>query len=302
MIMKKIIGLFVLLVITTNVFSQYYFDKESAVIDIYSDIRNGNTNSITDFYYWFETNNEKYILAYDADVDKSKWEHDYYAKDPYKSRELILYRFDDNKWVKASNVVQVDYNTFKEHVNFETHGGSKTQCYSKINYRGLGQGMVKVLDNGCVLMFLTTDYKTVDRIHNISSKTERCTCCDMHYSVCYSSMIKYEYNAVVILVPNGDQTYTATRFKPANKITKHPELVVNELLKITESKNEIIIDIWNKEICESEEADSSIIHTYESGRTKEIFYKKKHFTTLRFDIYGTKVCYSGEYNLIEKND
>lgn len=301
--MKRLFGLFALILLATNVFGQsHYFDATSAVTHKYIDIRDGDINGVSDYYYGFETNNKKYVLSYRADVDKSEWEHNSFAKDPFRSRELVLYRFDGyDNWVKASNVVQVDYRDFEIDIDYGTHV-NRSQTNSFIETRGLGNGMVKVLNNGCVVMFLTIDYKTVDKIHTYSQETKRYTCCDGHKDGYVGSSPNYSYNAVVILVPNGDQTYTATRFEPVNKRTKYPDLVVNELLKITESENEIKIDIWNKRICEAEEADSSIIHTYESGRTKEVFYKKIHFTTLKFDIYGTKVCYSGEYDLIEKND
>lgn len=292
--MKKIIGLFVLLLLATNVFSQDYFDKESVILRY----PNGNIeNQFDDYYYGFITNNKKYVLAYDADVDKSEWEHDSYAKNPFRSRELILYRFDDNKWLKASNLAQTDYRTFETHIDYGTHTSS-SQSVSYIKYRGLGNGMIRVLDNECVVMFITNRYQKPDKIHTYSQETKQYTCCDGHKDG-YIRNPRYDYNSIIIFVPNGDKTYIATRFEPENKRTNYPELVVNELLKLTESENEIKIDIWNKEICEPEEADSSIIHTYESGRTKEVFYKKKHFTTLRFDIYGTRVRYSGEYDLIK---
>lgn len=288
--MKKIIGILVLVLFNTIVFGQtYYFHHISVFHKDYhlDDYRKGD---IPPLHYWFEANNKKYVLAYD--VDENNYNNARYVGD---TRNLILYRFDGvNNWVKASNVVQVDYEKSEAYIDYGTHK-SYGRHESKIIKRGLGNGSINILESGCVVMFITNTFSKPDKVHTFSQKTKTYTCCDGHKNGVRNP--SYDYNAVVILVPNGDNTYTATRFEPEDKRNNDftPEL------KIIESENQIKIDVFTFHSItdKSEKGDTVVVRTTE--RDEKI--STSYYSTLVFDIQQdktVKVLTSGKLNLIKK--
>jgi hypothetical protein len=228
-------------------------------------------------------NNNLYVLSYRVDEYKNDWENPKFEsgiKDKYwySTRELILYRLNEanNTWSVASNVVQKDCQYAIVDKEFGTH-----QSYGNVQdfilKKGLTSGKIRILQNGCVVMLLGNYY------------------CIPKYD--YTE--EYNYNAVAILVPNGDGTYTASRFEPENKKTKQAELAAGDTLKIYESGNTIKLEFWNKIICkENENPDGFVTRNSDSqGKTYRIYYKRTYFTTLNFEIIDKKVTYSGTYKM-----
>jgi hypothetical protein len=297
--MKKLFGILILVLFSTTVFGQAdYFNDESVVISERQEIiRNGGINGVSNFYYNFVTNNKKYLLAYDADEEDWKRGREY-TTDPRLTRNLILYRFDGvDNWVKASNVVQIDYEDSEPHIDYGTHK-SYGRSESKIKKRGLGSGMVKVLESGCVVMVITNTYRKPDKIHTYSQETKSYTCCDGHKNGIVENL-DYNYNAVVIFVPNGDKTYTATRFEPEDK--KNNDFSMN--LEINEIDNKIMIDINTYHQAKDEsKADTCVVFQGERDKVKKCF-DIENYATLLFKIQPdnkVKVLASGKLNLVEK--
>ncbi|MDA3780961.1 MAG: hypothetical protein PF487_12190 [Bacteroidales bacterium] len=300
--MKKTIGILILALFSTTVFGQLvHFDRESVVISEHQGIiRSGGFKGVSDFYYNFETNNKKYILAYNADEnDWKRGKKD--VRDPELTRELILYRFDGvDNWVKASNVVQVDYEDSEPEIDYGTHIGYGIR-ESKLITRGLGSGCVKILESGCVIMVLTNKYTKPDRVYSYSRETD--TYSYNGHKVdkidIYTENSSYDYNAVVIFVPNGNKTYTATRFEPKDKRNKD----FSPNIKITEIGDKIMIDIPTyHQTNDKSTADTCVV--YQGEREKgTVCYNKKKYATLLFEIQPdntVKVLASGKLDLIEK--
>jgi hypothetical protein len=205
--MGKINVLITFLFITSNVFGQTFYDialveDKQGMNDIQNLTVNDINKKLSTYHYGFWTNYTLYVLSYRAN-DGIDWS-DFAGADSdwRKDRDLLLYRRDkiNNNWVAASNVVQTDY---------EFQAGNNKHGYNKFFYISYpdaygkkGYGKVLQLKNGCVFMLIINNYGE-------SEKNES---------------INYCYCSVVILAPNGNGTYTATRFEPLNKRTKSPEL------------------------------------------------------------------------------
>jgi len=252
-----------------------FFDK--AIVADNLEINKNSTRS--DLVYSFIANDNLYVLSYRVDEDindwkeVTKWEKDADGTPIWNlKRELMLYRLNEtiNTWYAASNIVQTDRQFGTEHlVNYD--------CLLQ---KGLGDGEVRILKNGCIVMLLCNEYN-IDR-GNVSDS--------------------YIYNSVDIFVPNSDGTFTATRFEPENKKTKQAELAASDTLKIYESGNSIKLEFWDKIICkENENPDGFVIYDSDTGGKKiKIYYKRKFFTLLNFEINDKKVYYSGTYKMTLK--
>lgn len=321
--MKRIHSLLVLIFFCVGLNAQWDFWGEKSIIlrNDYQQLDESDFNEeIEHSFYGFLSNDEFYVLAYRVEKEpewiikekkKAKgWINDttrisfiedtvvgrwykqefsmlnlkpdnsyYDAVKNTSQRDLILYRSKDcRNWVEASNTAQIDYrvagHTFTftgekpEVVNFEYH--------SFLINKALGSGKVRILNNGCVIMLLTNEYNRHPQ----------------------------RYNAVVIFVPNGDSTYTATRFEPLQKETRVPELRAGDTLIINETNNEIELEFWERyESKENENPDGFIIYNSDTGgKDYKIFYKRELFTKLNFSVSNNgKVTYTGEYKLFQKD-
>jgi len=96
--MKKLIGLFVILFITTGVFSQISYTVTEFSPQLY-------------FKYSlrseFTENGKQYALAYD-----SVWIET--AFNPYQKKDIYLWRKDDNGWTIVSDALRTDYLKFED--------------------------------------------------------------------------------------------------------------------------------------------------------------------------------------------
>jgi hypothetical protein len=291
--MKKLINLLVFALISANVFCQGdTFDDEA----LFANEKYGNYLSLDKstiqyvlpdldkHIYCFIANDLLYVLAYRIDENEKDWKREYNDKIVngvcYRKREWMLYYVDKtNNLIEASNVVQTDCRFATVVKDYGTHK-SYDESYDLLLQKGLGDGQIRILNNGCVVMLLCNGYRSV--------------------GIDYDK--EYRYNVVVIFVPNGDGTYTSTRFEPLNK--KPRELCANDTLIISESENRIKLEFWNKMICDENEIPDGY-STYNSDTNDKIIkipYKREFIATLNFDLYGKKVCYSGNFDLFQKND
>lgn len=245
-----------------------------------------------DFDYFFDANNSKYFLAYDTiqgydSAENNKYNRKYSritSKNMSAKRDLVLYRkISSNNWIKASNVVQTDYD------KCDSFDASDLRFYdsehSFIKIRAFGSGNVFVLENGCVIMFITNEYLKEHDVNIFET---------------------YKYNSIIVFIPNFlDGTYTATRFEPIEKKTKNAYLQTKDTndVKITTVNNNIKIEIWSKIRCgENEKYDGFIINDSDTnGKKIKVYYKRDINTTLNFTINNNIVDYSGTYGLIKTN-
>ena len=264
--MKKILYSITALILAANTYGQsLMFDNPAAITDTV-DSGLGLGFARNEYDYFFRVNNMLYALSYRQN-DGINWKNKSGEK---HYRDLLLYRMKGvNDWVQASNVVQTDYLIL---TNWE-------QTYSKLNYISYGNyGRVLQLKNGCVLMLLANLYNTPEK-----------------------QQVLYNYNSVVIFVPEGNGNYVATRFEPINKKTRQPEISGTDSLKILESDNKIKFEIWRKNVCkENENPDGYTIYDSDTGGKKyKIYYKKEFFATLSFEISDKKVYYAGTYKMTQ---
>jgi hypothetical protein len=206
--MGKINVLITFLFITSNVFGQTFYDI--ALVEDkqgMNDIQNLTVNDINEklrtYHYGFWVNDTLYVLSYRAN-DGIDWVNFVSAgSDWRKERDLLLYRRNkiNNEWVEASDIVQTDYEFLTGN---STHGYNKFFYISYPDVSGKsGYGKVLQLKNGCVIMLIINNYGESD----------------------LNGSVNYCYCSVVLLVPNGNGTFTATRFEPSDKLTKTPELI-----------------------------------------------------------------------------
>lgn len=264
--MKIILFSITILLLATNAYGQSLpFDKPAVIVDtVEGALHKGKPNNNYDYY--FRANDMLYALSYRQN-DGINWRNKTGEK---HYRDLLLYHMKGiNDWVQASNVVQTDYLIL---TNWE-------QSSSKLNYISYGHfGKVLQLKNGCVLMLLANLYNTPEK-----------------------QQVLYNYNSIVIFVPEANGNYIATHFEPLTKKTRQPEISGTDSLKIDEADNEIKIEVWKKFICkENENPDSYTIYDSDTGGKKyKIYYKKEFITTLSFEISDKKVYYSGTYKMTQ---
>jgi len=252
--MKNLISSFLILLASTNIFGQTgqnNFSHSKAIVDgfyldIEYDIRNTNT-----YFYGFINNDTVYALSYRSN-DEENWENPKPENNWRVGRDILLYRKDINGWVEASNVVQTDYTVATVDHDYGTHKSYSRHNWSILRYiTEDGLGTVMKLKNGCVFMMLS----------NLYASTE------------IDDWEQFYFCSVVILVPNGDGTYTATHFEPLNKATKTPELSGTSCKEITtKNDNEINVEIYN-------------------GTNKK--------GTLNFTVANGNVYYSGDFKLAQ---
>lgn len=281
--MKRFIYLLALVLISINSFGQQFNDF-SPKCHGRNDWTITDMIARSDLYYSFVANNVGYALLYRMDNSNNPIEkvdntvNDGICIYPKTQRELLLYRQDEKgKWIEASNAVQVDSIYPIMDKDFGTHK-SYGYCNDFMINKRDGYGQVRLLNNGWVVMLLGNNYSIAK------------------YD--YSDMFRYV--SIAIFVPNGDGTYTATRFEPLNRKTIQPELSPSDTLKITESENGIKLEFWNKLSCnKNEKPDGYVIRTGDGGTVK-IPYKKatKPFAVMNFDLMGNGIHYSSDYKLM----
>ncbi len=318
--MKKPITIFTILFVAVSASAQLdYFHNKSVITDsFYQQTSPGGFKHLTDdFIYGFKKNEDFYVLAYDLEPENewikqekarvNGWNSDrtvnvsYFNKDVkgwYKQektimwtdketyyemgvkftekRDLVLYRSTDGKnWAKASNPVQTDYRisgwmfTFTE----KDTTNENFDYYSRVIKKGLGSGKLRVLNNGCVVMLLHNEY---------------------------NGHLKYR-NAVAILTPNGDKSYTATRFEPLSEGKRSPDLQAGDTLIIHEKGNDMVMEFWERYRCNENENPDGFFN-YDSdtgGKVYKIFYRRELANTLTFTLNNGKVYYSGDYKLTQ---
>lgn len=125
-----------------------------------------------------------YVLAYRVKDEKNwygKITHD--ENNPKTKRDLLLYRLDGAEWIESSTVVQTDYELIGVEQDYGTHKSYGVVEYSRLLNKSLSLGQVRLLSNGCVVVLLTNEYITPE-----------------------SKGVNFNYNAIAILVPNGNGT------------------------------------------------------------------------------------------------
>jgi len=275
--MKNLINLLVFaLLISANVFCQGdTFDDETPFAnEKYANYLSLDKSTIQyvlpyldKHIYCFIANDLLYVLAYRIDEDEKDWKREYNYKIvndvSYRKREWMLYYVDKtNNLIEASNVVQTDCRFVSVVKDYGTHKSYSEGNYDLLIQKGLGDGQIRILNNGCVVMLLCNRYRSVGIDYNE----------------------EYNYNAIAIFVPNGDGTYISTRFEPLNK--KPRELCANDTLIISESENRIKLEFWNKMICdENEKPDGySTYNSDTNGKIIKIPFKREFIATLNFDL------------------
>lgn len=299
--MKKIIGILILTLFNAFVFGQIdYFNDESVVDVNYRDyIQKGNLNGLDDFYYIFEANDTKYMLAYDADEDDWKNGREY-VTDPKLTRSLILYQFDGvDNWVKASNVIQVDYQDSEPYIYDGTKPHRYTTSMNKIIKKGLGTGQIEIHESGCVVMTITNIYAKPDKIYEYNRSDNSYTYKGKQVEYYKIEKPEYYYDAYVILVPNGDKTYTTTRFEPKDKRIDN----FSKNLKITKVDDKLMLDVntYHQAKYESK-ADTCVVFQGERDKAKKCF-DVQNYATLLFKIQPdntVNVLTSGKLDLVKK--
>jgi hypothetical protein len=255
--MKRFIYLLALVLINTNIFGQQFEDFSPNCSEIKA-FAISDMIARSDLFYSFVANNVGYALLYRMDSSNKTIEKVNYTDENgygHTQKELVLYRHDETgKWIEASNIVQTDSIYPIMDKDFGTHK-SYGYCNDFLMCRKWGHGQVHMLNNGWVVMLLGNSYSIAK----------------------YNYDDTYKYISIAILVPNGDGTYTATRFEPLNRETIQPELCPSDTLKIIESGIGIKLEFWNKMI---------------SG-------KNEKFATMNFNLMGNDIHYSGSYNLIQ---
>lgn len=244
--MKKLIGLIIIISITGYVFGQpaLRFNEVSVVQDALHPINENNfTKLLNTHYFGFSVKDTMYILSYRIN-DEMNWKNAEADNKGNKSvkRDLILYRNNGKNWIEASNIVQTDF----------CDQTAYTMEYNILNYVHFG-GKVFVLENGCVFMLISNMYG-YSNMGNLNT---------------------YKYNAAVILIPNGNGTFIATRYIPYKK-TSGIELNGTYCTEITNNDNKIQINFYD-------------------GDKKNPIKRG----TLNFIIENKCVYYSGDFNLTQ---
>lgn len=204
--MKTII-LITCLLISINVRGQvdgstHFLDSSIITKKYVGEINSENSNAfLINYYYGFKLNNKIFILSYEPNSLS------------HNNRNLKLYSSDDYKnWVEASSdVIQTDY---QHSINNDNR--NIDQYISK----GMGNGLVKILNNGCILIIITNKFT------NFNYKNE------------HDEVLIYKYNSVIILIPNKDNNYSVIKYTPTKN---NPEILINNKSKIIQYDNIISI-------------------------------------------------------------
>lgn len=171
--------------------------------------------------YSFVYNDKLYVLTYEPKKVKY-WGDD----DSKRYRELHLYkRISHNNWVKASPLIDVSYSdddTDEYHSLIPFTTLFNKDCVDNVTGEyGGGYGSVSVLSNSVVIMFAT-------------------------FGFCPQGVRgRYEYNELLVFIPNKDEYFDVFKYSPINKQTIDPEFVKagNGIKSVSDT--EIVIETWN---------------------------------------------------------
>jgi hypothetical protein len=277
--MQKTILFLILWVFAINLNAQFLqrFDKKPYTTEVDAAINSVKANTLTPeqfktFISWslaFMVDETIFALSYEDSTDIKftpvKNENgDPMYKTAQKTRNVFLYRRDNNGWVKASDIIQSDYHNQQSlGLNPKTNSYDNAVLYSVLNNHTVEDsenafGRVVKLGNGVVMMFVPTSFGDT-RIN--------------------TDNVPFTYNKVVIFMPKGDGTYNTSIFEPINKNTIEPELHADQNLIIKENGNSFKAEIW---VIGENNLD-----------------KVKLFCTLNFKIENGKASYSGDYKMTQ---
>ena len=309
----KISALFLVLMLSLfNVFGQINrFDAPPALEDI--NIKRGIISPPSGIYPTFTMGEVKYIVSYDTLTS--------YKRKVYpKERDLYIYRWDEatETWVKASDLVQKDYETFTRefHHTYDSYLEHMDQESSRFKMVDFGFGNIFQLENGYVVMFITNEYYTyhyvLEGVYKDSPAPgdEAQKQPDGSYFVqtryINESNSDYEYNSIIICIPNADRTYyTCTRFEPPDRKTHRNEAskLAAGNAKIRIRDDGISIDMFIKV------KNENYVNPVTNAKTESDYEKRdqleydnaisKLIKTYNFTINDKAVIYYGD-DLIQK--
>lgn len=308
--MKRSVLFLFSLLLSVNLFSQAYrFSDESAIFaykweNYYGHKQESNFNYISDIQYVFEANEKLFMVAYEKDIS-------------LKTRALFLFRLDKTtEWVKASDTMQIDYwYTNTPFIDYFLPGEGHTH-YSRMNThsrmlkRGLGGGSVNKTDNGIVVISIRNDYTgNPTKIHRVEARRgneetdKKCKCCRLDSEgIARLEGNSYDYDVLIFLVPNGNETYVATRFEPKLKKTYNSVLAAMHSLNITTIDDGLIkLELWNKVVCPDNNCDG-ILEIDGDGGIQKVGYNLDMSEKLYFVVNDDRtVSYvKGTAELIQK--
>jgi hypothetical protein len=302
--MKNLMVIAIFLMAAGNIYSQAdYFKDESAILEYpckdYYRVEQKEMHSFLDLYYYlFEEGGRLFMLAYDKTEDKELWEYKYQGGRMLRKRTLLLYRLDDpGGWVQASDTVQIDYYHHNiKVIDFYLPEGHSHYGYintlSNITKKGLTDGSVSKLENGIVVMNIVNKYVgNPEKIHRVrasrgeESTDTKCDCCGLPYHNVYSLEGKsYDCNVLVFLVPNGQDTFIATRFEPVLKKTNDPVLMAAHHMEVSNMEDGFMkVELWNSQVCEGEDCDG-VVEIKGDGGVQKLSYKLTMTQKLYFTV------------------
>lgn len=224
----------------------------------------------------FVSNGKIYVLTYEPIKSDKHGSTDNSTQFTHKN--LYLYRRDDDGWKKASDLIREDVYIDKKLLRvFNSH---TSFAYA------IGDGWsVNKTSNGSVSITFSTMTWTPQTPH-------------------------HSYNSILILVPNGNETYHVTYFEPENKQGKIVKNYRFEYSKMVKEGNDY--KVVKKMVVENAEfpvlCGTHSIDYVETSDGLTINYSDDYWDgsankpvkagTLNFKITGTSVIYNGTIKLL----
>jgi hypothetical protein len=209
---KYLINLLVVLLSANNLLAQeYYFGKKPFIIDEFDCIGKGIViPKATTCYYSFDVNVNHYIVSYAKDEE---FKQNAINKDStIATGKLYLHRWDSiqKSWVIASDFIQTDYYLWVNNIH-------NCSMIEKISNQGVKDAhIIKIEKSECIVLIVENFY-----VKNDAPKPY--------------------YYSIIVLVPDGKDTYKSTSFEQINKSQE----IFPVCSKIDDYDNEFIIMLSN---------------------------------------------------------